>query len=236
MGTRCTEVAEGIHQLTTRPDGGLMAFNQYLVEGDEPLLFHTGLRTMFPAVSEAVGRVLPPETVRWISFGHVEGDECGSMNEWLEIAPQATIAHSVIGCSTSLDDAAARPPRRLANGETIDIGGHVLRWIDTPHVPHSMDAGVMYDETTGTLLCGDLFTRWGDYEATSDDLLGPAIEAEDRYCIYSLHPTTGATVRGLAELDIETLAPMHSSAFKGDCRQALLDLADDLDRRVAALS
>lgn len=236
METRCTEVAEGIHQLTTRPHGSLMAFNQYLVEGDEPLLFHTGLRKMFPAVSEAVARILPPETVRWISFGHVEGDECGSMNEWLEIAPQATIAHSVIGCSTSLDDIADRPPRRLADGDSIDIGGHVLHWIDTPHVPHSMDAGVMYDETTKTLLCGDLFTRWGDYEATGDDLLGPAMEAEDRYCIYSLHPTTGATIRRLAELDITTLAPMHAPAFSGDCRQALLDLADDLDRRVAAVS
>lgn len=235
METRCTEVADGIHQLTTLPEGSPIAYNQYLVEGDEPTLFHTGLRAMFPSVSTAVSTVLPPESLRWISFGHVEADECGSMNDWLALAPQATVAQSIVGCMVSLEDLADRPPRPLADGEHLDIGGHVLRWIDTPHLPHGWEAGILYDETTRTLFCGDLFTRFGDYEATSDDdLVGPAVEAEDAFATLSLHPASAAAIRRLADLEVAMLAPMHAPAFAGDCRRALLDLADDVERRVAA--
>jgi flavorubredoxin len=188
-------------------------------------------------VSEAVSRVVPAEQVRWISFGHVEADECGSMNEWLAVAPQSTVVQGVLGCMVSIADLANREPLPLADGEVLDIGGHRLRWIDTPHVPHAWEAGLLYDETTKTLFCGDLLGQNGNYPATStDDLIGPAIVAEDMYRSSSLAPQSGATCRRLAELDIETLALMHGPGFTGDCRAALLDLADDYDKRIAAAS
>lgn len=234
METRNTEIAPGIHQLTTHVAEMNFSFNQYLVAGDEPALFHTGPRQMFPLVSAAVARVTPVDQLRWITFGHVESDECGAMNDWLGVAPQATVAQSMIGCMVSLNDLADRAPRPLADGEVLDIGGHRLRWIDTPHVPHGWEAGILYDETTRTLLCGDLFTQTGAYAASSDsDLIGPAIAAEDIFHASSLAPQSGATVRRLADLDVTTLALMHGPAFTGDCRAALLDLADDFDKRIA---
>ncbi|GAC1595455.1 MAG: hypothetical protein NVS3B21_18490 [Acidimicrobiales bacterium] len=236
METRVTEVARGMYQLSTFV-GAPVGFNQYLIAAEEPLLFHTGMRQMFPLVSAGVAKVLPPQSLRWVSFGHVEADESGSMNDWLAIAPGATVAQSQIGCMVSLGDLADRPPRPLANGEKLDLGGHVVQWFDTPHVPHAWEAGVLYDASTKTLLCGDLFTRFGDYEAsTSDDIVGPAVRAEDDAPgSLSLHPTSAATIRTLADLDIETLALMHGPAFTGDCRTALLDLAGDFDRRITAL-
>jgi len=235
METRVTEVAEGIHQLTTHIADIDFGFNQYLIAADEPLLFHTGMRGVFPLVSAAIGRVLPPDELRWVSFGHVEADECGSMNDLLAVAPQATVAQGTIGCMVSIGDLADRDPRPLADGEVLDIGGHRLRWIDTPHVPHGWEAGVLFDETTGTLLCGDLFTRWGAYDATrSDDILGPALasDATDDWGSWSLRPTTGDVIRRLAELPVTTLVPMHGSAFTGDCAGALGDLASAVDARI----
>ena len=236
METRVTEVADGVHQLATFV-GAPVGFNQYLIAADEPLLFHTGMRQLFPLVSSGVSKVLAADTLRWVSFGHVEADECGSMNDWLAIAPHATVAQSEIGCMVSIGDLADRPPRALADGETLDIGGHVVQWFDTPHVPDAWEAGVLYDATTKTLFCGDLFTRFGDYEAaTTDDIVGPAVQAEDDAPgSLSLHPASASTVRRLAELEIETLALMHGPAFSGDCRAALLALADDFDRRIALL-
>jgi len=236
METRVTEVAEGIHQLSTFV-GAPVGFNQYLVVADEPLLFHTGMRQMFPLVAAGVSKILPAETLRWVSFGHVEADECGSMNDWLAIAPHATVAQGAVGCMVSIGDLADRPPRALSDGETLDIGGHVFQWFDSPHVPHAWEAGVLYDATTRTLFCGDLFTRFGDYEAsTTEDIVGPAVRAEDDAPgSLSLHPSSAATVRRLAELDVETLALMHGPAFTGDCHTALLDLAADFDRRIALL-
>lgn len=238
METRVTEVADGIHQLTTVVPGAPVAFNQYLVVADEPLLFHTGMRGLFPLVSNAVSTVLPPETLRWVTFGHLEADESGSMNDWLALASQATVAQSQVGCMVSLGDLADRPPRPLADGETLDIGGHVMQWFDTPHVPHAWEAGVLYDSTTRTLFCGDLFTRLGEYPAsTTGDIVGPAVEAEDTAPgSLSLHPESGATIRRLAELQVETLALMHGPAFTGDCRAALFDLAGDFDRRIAQMA
>jgi flavorubredoxin len=235
METRIADVADGIHQLTTHVPEMNFSFNQYLVTGDEPLLFHTGPRQMFPLVSEAVARVVPVDQLRWVSFGHVEADECGSMNQWLGAAPQSTVAQGMTGCMVSLNDLADRAPRALADGEVLDIGGHRIRWIDTPHVPHAWEAGLLYDETTRTLFCGDLFTQIGAYAPTStDDIVGPAWEAEDIYRSSSLAPSSGATVRRLAELDVSALALMHGPTFHGDCRRALLDLSDDFDKRIAA--
>jgi flavorubredoxin len=234
METRTTEVADGIYQFTTYVPEADFSFNQYLVTGEEPLLFHTGGRGLYPLVSEAVSRVIPVDSLRWVSFGHVESDECGSMNQWLATAPRATVAQSVIGCMVSLNDLADREPRALADGEVIDLGGHKIRWIDTPHVPHAWEAGIIYDETTRTLLCGDLFTHGGSNPATTDgDIMGPAIAGEDLFHYSSLTPSSSATVRRLAELDVATLALMHGPAFTGDCRAALLDLADNLDKRIA---
>ena len=234
METRVTEIADGVHQLTTHVADMNFSFNQYLVTGDEPLLFHTGPRQLFPLVSAAVSQVIPADQLRWVSFGHVEADECGSMNPWLELAPRATVAHSMTGCMVSLNDLADRPPRPLGNGEVIDAGTHRFRWIDTPHVPHAWEAGLIYDENTRTLFCGDLFTRLGTYDATStDDLIEPAIAAEDVFNSSSLAPTSGATLRRLADLDITTLALMHGPAYTGDCRAALNDLANDYDRRIS---
>ncbi|MGH9095161.1 MAG: MBL fold metallo-hydrolase [Acidimicrobiales bacterium] len=236
METRVTEIADGIHQLSTFV-GAPVGFNQYLIAADEPLLFHTGMRHMYPLVSAGVSKVLPAEMLRWVSFGHVEADECGSMNDWLAIAPNATVAQSKTGCLVSIGDLADRQPRPLADGENLDIGGHIVQWVDTPHVPHAWEAGVLYDATTKTLFCGDLFTRFGDYQAsTSEDIVGPAVQAEDEAPgSLSLHPSSAALIRKLAELEVETLALMHGPAFTGDCRAALLDLASDFHRRIAAL-
>jgi flavorubredoxin len=238
METRVAEVADGVHQLATFFPEMNFGFNQYLVAADEPLLFHTGMRGLFPLVSDAVSRVLPAESLRWVGFGHVEADESGSMNEWLALAPAATVVQSQIGCMVSISDLADRAPRPLADGEKLDIGGHVLQWFDTPHVPHAWEAGLLYDATTRTLFCGDLFARWGEYAAsTTDDIVGPAVQAEDDAPgALSLHPASGATIRRLAELDVDTLALMHGPTFTGDCRTALRDLAGDFERRIAALS
>lgn len=234
METRVTEVGPGIYQLTTYLAEMNFSLNQYLVGGDEPLLFHTGMRGLFPLVSGAVARVLPPESLRWIGFGHVEADECGSMNLWLGSAPLATVVQGAVGCMVSISDLADRPPRPLDNGEVLDIGGHRMRWLDTPHLPHSWEAGLMYDETTHTLFCGDLFSQMGSPEpTTSGDIVGPAIDAENGFPSYSLHPGSPAMVRHLAELDVESLALMHGPVFIGDCNAALHELAADLDRRIA---
>lgn len=236
MDIRTTEIADGVHQLSTYLAGMNFGLNQFLITGDEPLLFHTGMRGMFPLVSEGVARVVPPDRLRWISFSHVEADECGSMNEWLAAAPGSTIMQGMTGCMISLADLADREPRPLADRETLDIGGHRLRWIDTPHVPHSWEAGLLFDETSRTLFCSDLFTQMGNYPATTaDDIVGPAIAAEDDAPgSLSLHPSTGSIIRRLADLNVATLAPMHGSAFTGDCTTALIDIADDIDKRIAA--
>ena len=237
METKVDEITGGVYRLSTfvaeiAPPAGF-TFNQFLVLGDDPLLFHTGLRRMFPLIRSAISRVLPPERLRWISFGHYEADECGSMNEWLAVAPQAEVAHGQTGSMVSLSDMADRAPRVLKDGETIDLGGgRRVRYLDTPDIPHGWDAGVLYEETTGTLLCGDLFTQLGDGPAlTGSDVVGPAIVAEDLFKFSSLNPGMGATIRRLAELNPRTLALMHGPAFSGDGATALRALADDYDRR-----
>ncbi len=241
MDVRIDEIADGIHRLSVRVDAiappAGFTFNHFLVLGDEPLLFHTGLRGMFPLLHEALGRLIPPERLRWISFGHYEADECGSMNEWLAVAPRAEVAHGQTGAMVSLNDMADRAPRVLQDGEVIELGkGKRLRYIDTPHIPHGWDAGVLYEEGSGTLLCGDLFTQLGDGPAlTRADIVGPAIAAEDLFRFSSLHPGMGRTIRGLAGIAPRTLALMHGPSFAGDCAAALRDLADDYDARVSSM-
>ncbi len=239
METRISEIADGIYRLSTfvpdiAPPAGF-TFNQFLILADEPLLFHTGLRKMFPLTRDAVSRLVPPERLRWIAFGHFEADECGAMNEWLAVAPGAQLAHGQTGCAVSLNDMADRAPRVLRDGEVVDLGrGKKVRYLDTPHTPHGWDAGVVYEESTGTLLCGDLFTQLGDGPAlTESDIVGPAIAAENLFQYSCLNPNMGTTIRALAKLAPRTLALMHGPSFSGDGRAALSALADDYDRRTA---
>ncbi len=235
MTTDIDEVGDGLYRISTFvPDAG-MVFNQYLVDAEEPLLFHTGMRGLFPLVAEAMARVRPVEDLRWITFGHVEADECGAMNLWLEAAPHATVAHGALGCAVSVNDLADRPPHPLQDGDKLDLGGKVVRYLATPHVPHGWDAGLFVEETTGTLLCGDLFTSVGERPPLSDDdPLGPALEAEDIFGATCLTPTTGATIRRLAETAPTTLALMHGPAVTGDGAAHLSALADAYDARLAA--
>lgn len=231
METQLDEIADGIYRLSTyvaevAPPAGF-TFNQFLIAGDEPLLFHTGPRGTFPLVAEAVAKVVPVESLRWITFGHVESDECGSMNMWLAAAPRSQVAHGALGCMVSLDDMCDRPPRPLADGEVIDLGGKRVRHIDTPHVPHGWEARVLFEETTGTLLCGDLFSHLGggDVALTTDDLVEPAMAAEAMFRSSSMTPSTADVMRRLGDLSPTTLAIMHGSSYSGDGRKALYDLA-----------
>jgi flavorubredoxin len=237
METRVDEIGDHIYRLSTFvPDIGPtgFTFNQFLVDADEPLLFHTGPRGMFPSVSSAIATVLPIERLRWITFGHVESDECGAMNLLLAAAPNAQVAHSALGCMVSVNDLADRPPVPLAPDEVLDLGGKRIRNLDTPHVPHGWDAHVLYEETTGTLFCGDLLSQLGDGPALStDDVLDAAAQAEDIFGSTCLTPNTAPTIRHLAELEPHTLAIMHGSSYAGDGTKALLALADDYDRRLA---
>lgn len=235
METRVDEIAPQIYRISTFiPQSGLV-FNQFLVDAEEPLLFHTGMSALFPIVSEHVKRVLDPPRLRWIMFGHYEADECGAMNHWLEVAPSATVAHSAVGIMTSINDQALRPGRPMQSGDTIDLGGKRIRYIATPHVPHGWDAGVIYEETTRTLFAGDLFTRLGKgTHTTAASILEPALDAEDRFGATALTPATAPTIRNLADLDIATLALMHAPAFTGDASKELQQLADAYETRLQA--
>ena len=237
MDTRIDEVADRIYRFSTfvpeiGPTG--FTFNQYFIDDDEPLLFHTGPRAMFPFLAEAIATITPLERLRWITFGHLESDECGAMNLLLAAAPRAEVAHGTLGCLVSFNDLADRPPVPLADGQVIELGEHRVRHIDTPHVPHGWEARVLYEETTKTLLCGDLFTQLGDPPAmTNDDILETAALAEDVFGATCLTPRTGPTIRNLAGLAPATLAVMHGSCFAGDGAKALLELADEYDSRLS---
>jgi flavorubredoxin len=233
METRVDEIAERIYRLSTfLPAVGArgLTFNQFLVDAEEPLLFHCGQRALFPAVSQAAARVIDLRRLRWIAFSHVEADECGALGEWLDAAPEATVTHGAVGCAIWLNDQAPRPPRALADGEVLDLGGRRVRRLDTPHVPHCWDAGLLYEETTGTLFTSDLFTHVGDPAPLADgDIMGPAIEAEKQFGYTALTPATGATIRRLAALAPRTLAVMHGSSFSGAATPVLESLAGFYD-------
>jgi len=238
MQTRIAEIAPDIFRLSTfvpevaAPAG--FAFNQFLVRGEQPLLYHCGARGMFPLISEAVKTLIPLETLRWISFSHLESDEAGAMNLWLAAAPHAEIAHGGIATMVSLNDLADRPPRMLGDGEVLDAGTRRFRYIDTPHVPHGWDAGLMFEETTGTLLCSDLFTHVGETPAlTEDDVIGPSIAAEEMFNATALTPQLVPTLKKLAALKPKTLAIMHGASFTGDCAGALEQLGAYYATRIA---
>ena len=227
------EVADGIYRINTPVQiegGGGFSFNQYLVVDDEPLLFHTGLRKMFPLVSEAVASVLPLERLRYIAFSHVEADECGSLNEWLAAAPQSLPLCGAVAAMVSINDLADRAPRAIADGETISLGTHTIRWLDTPHLPHAWECGFLTEERTSTLLCGDLFTQGGADRPplTESDILGPSEAFRHRMDYFSYTKNARALLERLAATEPTTLACMHGSAWHGDGSKLLRSLADAL--------
>ena len=235
MTTTIDEIDDGIYRIATFvPDIGL-SFNQILVVADEPMLFHLGMRALFPAVSEAVATVLPLEQLRWLSFGHVEADECGAMNQWLAAAPNAQVTFGGLGCMVSVNDLADRPPVPLDDQQVLDLGGKQLRYIATPHVPHGWEAGVFFEETTSTLLCGDLFTQTGEGPAITDDSpMDASIETEQQFHYTSGAPHTAAVLESLAALEPTTLALMHGSAHRGPGDVWLRELAEYHRAAVAA--
>ena len=231
-GTNVHEIAAGIFRINTpvSMDGGPggFSFNQYLIVDDQPLLFHTGLRNLFPLVREAVATLMPLERLRYVSFSHVEADECGSLNQWLAAAPNAVPLCSSLAALVSINDLADRPARAMQDAETLNLGDHTVRWFDTPHLPHGWESGLLMEEKTRTLFCGDLFTQGGTQNPplTEADILGPS-EAFRRPMDYFSHaPDTGARIEKLAQARPTTLACMHGSAWKGDGAALLHALAD----------
>ncbi len=234
-GTNVHEVADGIYRINTPiviPGAGGFSFNQYLIADDEPLLFHTGPRKMFPLVREAVAAVLPVDRLRHIAFSHVEADECGSLNDWLAVAPGSTPLCSRVAALVSIADLADRPPRAIADGERLSLGRHVVRWLDAPHLPHGWDCGFLTEETTSTLLCGDLLTQGGADlpPVTRSDILATS-EAFRREMDYFSHTKQAeALLEKLASTHPTTLACMHGSAWQGQGAQLLRALAEALAR------
>jgi flavorubredoxin len=239
MKTDVDQIADRVYRLSTfMPEIGPtgFTFNQFLVDAEEPLLYHTGMRGLFPLVSEAISRVLPVESLRWISFAHVEADECGAVNQLLEAAPHAQVVHGALGCTLTLNDLCNREPRGLADGEVLELGGaglgHRVLGLPTPHVPHNWESHVLYEQQSETLFCGDLVTQLGNGPAVTDaDLVDAAITAEEVFGQTSLGPAIPATYRRLAELRPKTLAIMHGSSYNGDCSALLLRMADVYEQR-----
>ncbi|HEY3579631.1 MAG TPA: hypothetical protein VGK82_03775 [Pyrinomonadaceae bacterium] len=227
-----TEIASDCYRISTYIPEIDLQFNQFVIDDEEPLLFHTGMRSLFPAVREGVASVIDPAKLRWISFSHFEADECGSLNEWLQIAPHAQPVCSMVGAMVSINDFALRPAKGMVDGETFETGRHRYRFVQTPHVPHCWEAGLLYEETKGTLLCSDLFHQGGDVEPLTDanvierarkTLVDYQASPFANYMPYTKH--TDGIMQKLAALNPRTIAPMHGSAFGGDGAQALRDLA-----------
>ena len=230
--TAIDEISDGIYRISTpvtEIPGGF-TFNQYLVVDDEPLLFHTGGRRLFPTVSAAIARVMPVARLRWIGFSHVEADECGSLNQFLGAAPQATAVTGILGAMVGLADSADRPARGLADGEVLKTGKRAFVWHDAAHVPHAWECGYLSESTTRTLFCGDLFTQPGaDHEpVTSADVLGPSETMRGHMDYWAHAPSTGATLAKLARTEPRMLACMHGSAYSGDGAALLGALATAL--------
>ena len=233
MNTRIDEVADGIYRINTPVEipNGAFSFNQYLVVDEQPLLFHTGPRKLFPFVREAMSRVIAPEQLRWIAFSHYEADECGSLNDWLELAPQSEALCSQVAAMVSVNDVAIRPARALADGETLSTGRRTMQWFDTPHLPHGWETGYLADVTSRTLFSGDLFTQpgRGDDALVSSDILGPSEAFRGAMDYYAHAKNTRQLIEKLASFEPETLACMHGSAWRGDGGALLRELANALD-------
>jgi flavorubredoxin len=227
------EVSDGIYRVSTPveiPGAGQFSFNQYLIMDDEPLLFHTGPRKMFPLVREAVASVVPVEDLRYVGFSHVEADECGSLNEWLGVAPRSVPLCGTVAAMVSIEDLADRAPRALADGDSLSLGKHTVRWFDTPHLPHAWECGFLTEERTSTLLCGDLFTQGGGGHppVTESDILGPSEAFRQSMDYFSHTKNARVMLERLASTNPRTLACMHGSAWRGDGAKLLRALSDAL--------
>jgi len=229
--TRVDEIAADIFRISTYVPDFNLQFNQFLIRDDEPLLFETGMKQLFPLVREAVSRIIDPASLRYISFSHFEPDECGSLNEWLQIAPRAEAVCSIVGAMVFVNDGAVRPARGLNHDETIQTGKHTYRFKSTPHLPHGWDAGMLFEEKTQTLLCSDLLGHNGDTDPVTDsDIVGRFRETTSafqggpmaNYMPYTRHAE--ALIKELASLKPRACAPMHGSTFVGNGEQALLDM------------
>lgn len=242
-GTNVHEIADGIYRINTPiaiPGAGAFSFNQYLIVDDAPMLFHTGLRHLFPLVREAVNSIIPAESLRYVGLSHVEADECGALNEWLAVAPQAEAVCGRVAAMVSINDMADRAPRALADGEDLALGRHTVSWFDTPHMPHGWECGLMMERLTRTFLCGDLFTQGGTGETavTESDILEPSEAFRAPMDYYAHAPNTGDILERLALERPTTLAVMHGSAWRGDGAGLLRALAerlsesDDLQERI----
>jgi flavorubredoxin len=238
--SQIAEIAPDVFRISLFVPELNLQFNHFLVRDDEPLLFHTGMRRMFPAVQEAVSRLIDPATLRWISWSHFEVDECGALNEWLARAPQAQAACGLVGALVNLQDFADRPPRGLAPGEVLSTGRHQFQWIPTPHLPHGWDAGMLFETRDQILFCSDLFHQIGDLPATtSDDVVGrygDAIAAMQRHPVLMDYmpftPQTRRRLNELAALEPRMLAAMHGSTFVGDGGAALRAAADVMEQHL----
>lgn len=235
-GTRIDEIERGIYRISTAVQApavpGGFSFNQFLVVDDEPLLFHCGLRAMFPLLRGAIERVMPLDRLRWVAFGHVEADECGALADILAAAPAARPLCGSVQHMLSIADMTDRPAQVLADGDSHPIGSRSLTWIDAPQVPHGWDNGFLYDGSTATLFAGDLFTQpGGDHPPVTDgDLLGPSEAMRAAMDYYAHGPATGPTLERLAALRPEVLACMHGASFRGDGARLLRELAARLAR------
>jgi flavorubredoxin len=226
-----TEIAPDVFRLSLFVPEANLQFNQFLVRDDEPLLFHTGMRAIFPQVREAVGKIINPAEIRHIGFSHFEADECGSLNDWLAVAPNAEPFCSFVGAVVSVNDFASRPARGLMNGDTFSTGKYKFRFLQTPHLPHCWEAGLLFEEKNRTLFSSDLFTHEGDVEPQTEQSI--VERAREAFLSYNAGPLAGympysrqteSNLQKLIDLEPVTIAAMHGSTFKGDGAQALRDL------------
>ena len=235
MTTAIDEIADGIYRIFTPveiPGAGGFSFNQYLIADDAPLLFHTGLRKLFPEVHDAIARVLPVASLRYLALSHFEADECGALNQFLAVAPAAEPLCGRIAAMVSLSDYADRAPRGLADGEPVALGRHSVRWLDTPHLPHGWECGFLFARGAKTLFCGDLFTQpgTGDKAVTSSDILGPSEAFRGQFDYFSHTRDVDALIGRVAATKPTTLACMHGSAWQGDGAALLRELGKSLAR------
>ncbi len=238
--TSIAEIADGIYRISTPvpPNPALpggFTFNQFLIADDQPLLFHSGPRGMFPLVKQAIESVMPVSKLRYLALSHFEADECGSINEFIAVAPEASPVCSMVAKMVSVDDVADREAHGMADGEQLSLGKHTLRWLDTPHLPHGWGCGYMFEQSTRTLLCGDLFTQAGhEHQACIEgDILGPSEGMRAQMDYYAHAPNTAELLAKLAATEPRTLACMHGASFKGDGGALIAELAARLTAKTA---
>jgi flavorubredoxin len=226
-----TEIAADVYRLSIYLPEANLQFNQFLIKDEEPLLFHTGMRAIFPQVRAAVAEIIDPAKLRYIGFSHFEADECGALNHWLELAPNAEPVCSIVGAEVSVNDFAIRPAKGMMDGDTFSTGVRQFRFLQTPHLPHCWEAGLLFEETTKTLFSSDLFTHEGDVEPMTEDTI--VERARDTFLSYNAGPLAGyqpftrqteSHMKKLIALEPKTIAAMHGSSYVGDGAQALRDL------------